>query len=112
MPSRALTTSIVVEDYQPGTAQFAHFLNSNDSFCIFRKFGKEAARTLLRKEIELCKLATKLDDLNKSDAEGSLIWRLSTFEHDDTWDPVQHNLLNDIEVKLDTYCKCNTLLQT
>jgi hypothetical protein len=94
-----------VEDFERGTAQLGHLLNSNDSFCIYRKYGDEAARVLLRKEIELCNLATKLDELNKTDAEGDLNWRLTTFEHDESWDPVQHKLLNDIEAKLNAYCE-------
>ncbi|KAE9380003.1 hypothetical protein N431DRAFT_323543, partial [Stipitochalara longipes BDJ] len=104
--------SDLVEDYNRGTAQFAHLLNSNDSFCIYRKFGNEAARLLLRKELELYDLATKLDELNKTDAEGDLEWRLTTLEHHEKWDPVQHNLLNDIEVKLIAYCEFKNLLQT
>jgi hypothetical protein len=67
---------------------------------------------LLRKQLELVELATKLDELNKTDAEGPLKWRLSTFQHDDAWDPAQHELLNKFEVKLDAYCEFNNLLQT
>ena len=98
---------VLVEDHVAGTPRFAALLNSNDSFCIFRKFGDEGARILLRKEIELCQLATKLDELNKTDFEGSLKYRLTTFDHDESWDPAQQELLDKIEVKLDAYCELN-----
>jgi hypothetical protein len=105
---RALTTSISVDEYERGTAQFAHLLNSNDSFCILRKFGNEATRILLRKQVELCQLATKLDELNKTDKEAGLEYRLTTFDHDDAWDSTQQELLDKIEVKLIAYCELKT----
>jgi len=83
-------------------------LNSNDSFCIFRKFGDQATRILLIKEIELCQLATKLDEINKADAEDKMLeYRLTTIEHDKSWDPAQQDLLDKIEVKLAAYCEQN-----
>jgi hypothetical protein len=106
-----LTHLVLVEDHVAGTPRFAALLNSNDSFCIFRKFGDEGARILLRKEIELSQLATKLDELNKTDFEGSLKYRLTTFDHDASWDPAQQELLDKIEVKLDAYCELNKFLQ-
>jgi hypothetical protein len=95
----------LVEDHVDGTPRFAAFLNSNDSFCIFRKFGDEATRILLRKEIELCQLATKLDELNKADQEGILKWRLTTFDRDDDCEPAQSELLDKIEIRLLAYCE-------
>ncbi len=95
----------LVEDHFDGTPRFAALLNSNDSFCIFRKFGDQGARVLLRKEIELCQLATKLDELNKTDQEGVLKWRLTTFDRDDDCTPAQCELLDNIETKLLAYCE-------
>jgi hypothetical protein len=95
----------LVEDHVDGTPRFAALLNSNDSFCIFRRFGDEGARILLRKEIELCQLATKLDELNKTDREGILRWRLTTFDRDDDCKPAQSELLDSIEIKLLAYCE-------
>jgi hypothetical protein len=98
--------SILVEDHVRGIPRFAALLNSNDSFCIFRKFGDEAARILLIKQIELCQLATKLDEINKADAEDKLMeYRLTTIEHDENWDPAQQDLLDKIGDKLTKYCE-------
>ena len=58
----------------------------------------------------MSRLATKLDELNKTDAEGELKWRLTTLEHDDNWDPALYELLNKFEVKLDAYREYNNLL--
>lgn len=55
-------------------------------------------------------LSTKLDELNKTDAEGEFKWRLTTLEHDDNWDPTLHDLLNTFEVKLAAYREYNNLL--
>jgi len=99
---------ILVEDHVRGIPRFAALLNSNDSFCIFRKFGDQATRILLIKEIELCQLATKLDEINKADAEDKMLeYRLTTIEHDKSWDPAQQDLLDKIEVKLAAYCEQN-----
>lgn len=92
-----------LEDHVDGTPRFAALLNSNDSFCIFRRFGDEAARLLLRREIELCQLATKLDELNKTDREGLLKWRLTTFDRDDDCTPAQSELMDKMEMKLLAY---------
>ena len=89
-----------------GIPRLSALLDSNDSFCMFRRFGDEGARILLAKEIELDQLVQELRRLDKSDeASSDLDYRLHSVEYKDTWDSTQKILLDKIEVKLDKYCE-------
>jgi len=97
-----------VEDNEQGIPRFAAFQNSNDSFCIFRKFGDVATRILETKQIKLCALIRQLQDLDKKDAEDeSMRYRLSSIEHRGNWNTTQKDLLETIENKLKDYCEIN-----
>ena len=94
------------KDNVDGIPRLSALLDSNDSFCMYRRFGDEGARILLAKEIELDQLVQELRRLDKDDeASSGLDYRLHTAEYKDTWDPTQKNLLDKIEVKLDKYCE-------
>ena len=97
-----------MEDNEQGIPRFAAFQNSNDSFCIFRKFGDVATRILETKQIKLCALIRQLQDLDKKDAEDeSMRYRLSGIEHRGNWNTTQKDLLETIENKLKDYCEIN-----
>jgi hypothetical protein len=71
-----------------------------------RRFGTEAARILLTKEIELDQLVQELRRLDKSDeASSDRDYRLHSVEYKDNWDSTQKILMDKIEVKLDKYCE-------
>jgi hypothetical protein len=96
----------VEKDNVEGIPRLSALLDSNDSFCMFRRFGDEAARILLAKEIELDQLVQELRRLDKSDeASSDLDYRLHSVEYKDTWEPTQKILLDKIEEKLDKYCE-------
>ncbi|PVH74926.1 hypothetical protein DL98DRAFT_518965 [Cadophora sp. DSE1049] len=95
-----------LEDNEQGIPRFAAFQNSNDSFCIFRRFGDVATRILETKQIELWALITELQDLDKEDAANeSMRYRLSSVEYNEKWDSKQKDLLDTIEEKLTVYYK-------
>jgi hypothetical protein len=94
-----------VEDYQEGIPRLAAFLDSNDSFCVFRRFGATVARILLHREIELGGLIDQLHKLDKEDAAGDKLYRLLSIEHKLGWDPAQITLMGKIESKINEYCE-------
>ena len=101
-----LTRNLVVEeDHVDGLPRFAALQDSNDSFCIFRRFGPAATRILVGKEIELDQLMTKLNKLDNEDKENpAMRYRLKSVDFYDGCDPEQRKLLDELEVKLKDYC--------
>lgn len=95
------------EHHVEGIPRLSALLDSNDSFCMYRRFGDEAARILLAKQIELDQLVQELHRLDKSDeASSDLDYRLHSVEYKEgTWDSTQKILLDKIELKLDKYCE-------
>jgi hypothetical protein len=84
----------------------AAFLDSDESFSIFRGFGTETARLLLIKEIELHQLVTKIHELDKADeADKSMAYRLASIEYCESWDRTLVDLLREYEAKINIYCK-------
>lgn len=106
---RLLTIYFAVEkDHVAGLPRLAALQDSNDSFCIFRKFGPVAARILIGKQIELDQLVTRLNELDNEDIENSETrYRLHSTEFYDGCDPEQRNLTKEIEVKIKDYCLIN-----
>jgi hypothetical protein len=69
-------------------------------------FGPEVARILLIKEIELDQLVEQLQELDEADdANPARKHRCNSIEHIEGWDSAQRDLLNQIEVKINVYCK-------
>jgi hypothetical protein len=58
-----------LRDHVAGLPRLAALQDSNNSFCIFRKFGPVAVRILVGKEIELEQLVTRLNELDEEDIE-------------------------------------------
>jgi hypothetical protein len=101
----------VVEDEVVGIPRFAAFQNSNDSFCIFRKFGLETTRLLYHRESELDKLSAKIHELDLKDAANpAMRYRLISAEHEEWYpDKAQKELLDEYQQKIGAYCqhKCS-----
>lgn len=95
----------VEKDYVQGLPRLSALQDSNQSICIFRKFGDVAVRILIAKEIELDQLAKKLRELDDEDNENpAMIYRLKRVEFYEGCDPTQRNLLKEIEEKTNEYC--------
>lgn len=93
-----------VEDSAPYVPRLAALQDSNESFCIFRRFGRAASRILLIKEIELDQILEKLDALDHDDSEKpEKKYRLKGIEHREGWDDEQQKLLLEMEEKLNIY---------
>jgi hypothetical protein len=57
----------IVEDYPLGYPRVAAFMNSDENFLIYRRFGFLHPRILLRKQDELRTIEWSLDDLDHQD---------------------------------------------
>jgi hypothetical protein len=77
---------------------------------MFRRFGPDATRILINKEVELGQLTAKLHKLDEADYadKANKRWRLSSTQYWEGLDPEQHLLLQKIEVKLGEYCERNS----
>jgi hypothetical protein len=96
---------LLVEGYpKRSIIQLAALLESNDNFCMFRRFGTETVRLLNVKAIELDQLARKIDELDKSDETNGTGYRLDSVEHHTGWDTEQKENLQDYEEKIGKYC--------
>ena len=60
----------LVEDCPEGFPRLAAFLDSDENFMIYRRFGFLHARILLRKQDEIKYVERKLDRMDKEDARG------------------------------------------
>lgn len=87
-----------------GYPKLAAFLDSDDNFMVFRRFGYLQSRLLLEKQDDLRLLETQLDKLDQADARNepeSLMTR-EVLEDDDA--RPQAELLGKIEKKFCEYC--------
>lgn len=78
----------------------AAYINSDDTFLIYRKFGRPINRVLLHLQEELTGLERDLDNLDNDDAENETLKpRLAGYEDYDGWDEKQRDLLLEIKTK-------------
>lgn len=87
-----------------GYPKLAAFLDSDDNFMVFRRFGYLQSRLLLAKQDDLRLMETQLDRLDKADAVNdpeSLMTR-EVLDEDDV--KPQAELLGKIEKKFCEYC--------
>jgi hypothetical protein len=95
-----------VENYPAGYPQLAAFINSDDSFAIFRKFSRTNTRILLHLQAEIQALVKELDGLDREDARDSEhLHRLVSVEHEKGWDTRQEEVRGKLQEKLAVYCK-------
>lgn len=95
-----------MEEFERGIPRLAAYLDSNESFCIFQRFGPYAARILLHREIELSQLVEELNKLDAEDAaKPEMIYRLTSAEYYEGMDNTQRKLLLQIETKIGEYCE-------
>ncbi|KAE9380009.1 hypothetical protein N431DRAFT_325452 [Stipitochalara longipes BDJ] len=92
------------KDHVAGLPRLAALQDSNDSFCIFRKFGPVAVRILVGKEIELEQLVTRLNELDEKDSKNpETSYRLKSIDFYEGCDPEQKDLMEKIEDRLKDY---------
>jgi hypothetical protein len=106
-----LIPHVLVEDHPDGWPRLAAFLNSEDHFGIFRRFGLLHCRILLELQIEITELENRLVALDRKDAEpgSSTGYRLRTAHYQPGWDAEQKELLELLREKLLAYGKCSPL---
>ncbi|TVY15252.1 hypothetical protein LARI1_G008861, partial [Lachnellula arida] len=93
-----------VHHHPEGLAQLACFMNSNDDWAIFRRFGYLSTRTLNQLQIELTDLEKELNDLDDKDAADPLMKkRLRGYEGFGGWNNSQLELLSRIRQKLSEF---------
>ncbi|PVH80171.1 hypothetical protein DL98DRAFT_654965 [Cadophora sp. DSE1049] len=91
-------------DLPEGFPQLSYFLNSNDSFAVFRRFGTLSARALIQLQIDLTRLEEELQNLDKIDAANPVLKkRLRGYEGFEGWDNCQRELMKKIQEKLCEY---------
>lgn len=103
---------LTVEDKHTGYRSLGTFLDSDENFMVYRRFGYLHSRTLLRKQDELRKLESELDDYDDHDAKNNeqgcrLLMSRDSDEAADKKEPsdsrTRTKILDDIEKKLDIY---------
>jgi hypothetical protein len=97
---------VIVDNYPEGYPQLAAFMNSDESFAIFRKFGQTNCRVMIHLQSEIAALEKELEELDRSDARdgSSTSYRLVSTEHRAGWDTRQKDILQQLEEKLPVYC--------
>jgi len=93
-----------LEDRVPGIPRLASLQDSNDGFCIHRRYGDIVARILINKQIAIEQVRTRLHELDEKDMEDpDLRYRLKSIVHHDNCNPEQQALLEELEEKINKY---------
>lgn len=110
---------LVEDDFQEGIPQLAYLLDSNDSFCLHRRFGSITSRILILKEMELDQLYKKMKKLDDMDAREATstntkqrLRSLSPYGNVRNWNNEQKDLLSESETKVNSYCMLSIQLET
>jgi hypothetical protein len=92
-------------NYPDGWPRVAGFLESSDSFGIYRKFGHCHARLLVTHMSNITEMEEKLSRLDRLDADGGndTDWRLKNRRHMEGPDMTKRDLEEKIEKELSVY---------
>ncbi|KAH8779482.1 hypothetical protein F5882DRAFT_148706 [Hyaloscypha sp. PMI_1271] len=93
------------DKYPNGWPRVAAFLESCDSFSIYRRFGHAHSRLLVTHQCNITDLETQLQYLDKSDDEGGpdTQFRLKTRYHEEGFDTTKRDLEEKLEKELLAY---------
>ncbi|KAL8703682.1 MAG: hypothetical protein Q9201_003136 [Fulgogasparrea decipioides] len=101
-----------VEDYPKGFPQVACFLDSDDAFMVYRRFGSVFSRLLLTKQDEIRRMESMLkamDLTDRRDGNGAYLMSLSEDEQRDElpagWPESRGTLMNKLEKKTLEYAE-------
>lgn len=98
----SLLTRAVLECPE-GYPSVATFLDSDENFMLYRRFGYLQARLLLDKQDDLRRLEARLDKLDKRVAQGDCPEDLSTRDLEPEDASVRKKLMDEIEVRFCEY---------
>lgn len=99
---RSLLTKTVL-DTPEGYPSVATFLDSDENFMLYRRFGYLQARLLLDKQDDLRRLEAKLDKLDKEVSEGDRSVNLSTRDLKPEDVKIRGTLMDEIERRFCEY---------
>lgn len=91
-----------MDECPEGYPRLAAFLDADENFMLYRRFGFLQARILLYKQDELRHLESELDRFDKIDLNDKKEV-LRSREHDDATNLRRKNLIAEIEVKFKEY---------
>lgn len=95
-----------MKDPPPGYPNLACFLDSDEDFMIYRRFGFLQARIILHKQDELRSLEQRLDDMDQDDFAVHEKRRfLKSRELDDAKIGKRRTLIEEIAKSFKEYCK-------
>ncbi|KAL8895785.1 MAG: hypothetical protein Q9207_008011 [Kuettlingeria erythrocarpa] len=106
--------SVHVEDFPKGFPRLACFLDSDDTFMVYKRFGVVFSRLLLNKQDEVRELEMKLLAMDRADnneaGAGFLMSRSDDVQRDQDsrpswWDETRPALLLRLEKKVLEYCE-------
>lgn len=104
-----------VETFPVGFPRVACFLDSDDSFMLFKRFGIVFSRLLLNKQDEIREMEDELQGMDKTyEANGCEEYLRSRNEGDrktitSSWTRTRPELLEKLETKILQYCILSTL---
>ncbi|OCK95286.1 uncharacterized protein K441DRAFT_658679 [Cenococcum geophilum 1.58] len=92
-----------IDSYAEGYPQFAAFVNSDDNFRVYRRFGTLRNRILLHRQQELAKLEERLNEIDGVDSREKK-HRIQSIRKDQ-WDQESHRqvLIDEIDRRLEHY---------
>ncbi|KAL8724917.1 MAG: hypothetical protein Q9181_006617, partial [Wetmoreana brouardii] len=95
-----------VENFPKGFPQLACFLDSDDAFMIYRRFGSVFSRLLLTKQDEIRRMESMLDAMDRTDSrDGNGVYLMSTSEDEQRdeiparWPESRGTLMGKLEKK-------------
>ncbi|PMD43889.1 hypothetical protein L207DRAFT_482501 [Hyaloscypha variabilis F] len=93
------------DEYPNGWPRVAAFLESCDSFSMYRRFGQSHSRLLVTHQCNITDLETQIQNLDKDDDEGGpdMQFRLKTRYHEEGFDTKKRDLLEKLERELLAY---------
>ncbi len=95
-----------MEECPAGYPRLAVFLDSDENFMLYRRFGFLQARVLLYKQDELRELEEKLDKMDRRDSK-TRPKKLKSRERDDAENEDRRKLIQNIAKAFQEYSKCS-----
>lgn len=95
-----------VRDYPDGYPQLSAWINTDDNFRVYRRYGELRNRILLHYQLKLAKLEERLEQMDwgdKSSSDDRDNYRLSSLEYDQERDNRRQGLVEEIEIALEKY---------
>ncbi|KAF4545619.1 uncharacterized protein LTHEOB_4878 [Lasiodiplodia theobromae] len=90
--------------YADGYPQYAAFIDTDDNFRIYRRYGTLRNRVLLQRQLELALLEKKLDELDERDNNEPRKYRLASIQYDkEQGNSERVGLIEEIDRKLEQY---------